>query len=372
MVTQGFVMTMLPLTGPTLLLDKEKCFNNIMAIIEKARKNAIAFRPHFKTHQSLEIGKWFRNLGVTKITVSSLKMAEYFADDGWDDITVAFPVNVHEKSRINKLAKKITLNLLVVSSENIEWLARETQYAINLFIEIDNGSHRSGLAPTDTQTIDAILSATQQFPQLQFAGFLAHAGHSYKVVGDRNKIKAVHHESLGILHSLKEKYVNQYPNLVLSPGDTPTCSVAENFEGVDEIRPGNLVFYDYMQYHIGSCSLEQIAVAMACPVVAVYPERNEVVVHGGAVHLSKDFIALTDGKPCYGKVVTLTDIGWNTEETGMYVKSLSQEHGIIHAENAGRIKIGDWLGVLPIHSCLTADAMKSYLTLEGERISMMH
>jgi D-serine deaminase-like pyridoxal phosphate-dependent protein len=362
---------MLSLTGPTLLLDKEKCFNNIMANIEKARKNAITFRPHFKTHQSHEVGRWFRNLGVTKITVSSLKMAEYFADDGWGDITVAFPVNVHEKNRINTLAKKITLNLLVVSAENIEWLARETRHTINLFIEIDNGSHRSGVAPTDTQTIDAILSAIKQFPGLRFTGFLAHAGHSYKIVGDRSKIKAVHNTSIGLLLSLKEKYAGEYPNLILSPGDTPTCSVAENFKGVDEIRPGNLVFYDYMQYHIGSSSLEQIAVAMACPVVAVYPERDEVVVHGGAVHLSKDFITLSDGKPCYGKVVYLTHTGWSTEETGMYVKSLSQEHGIIHAEKAGKIKIGDWLGVLPIHSCLTADAMKSYLTLDGERISMM-
>jgi len=33
---------------------------------------------------------------------------------------------------------------------------------------------------------------------------------------------------------------------------------------VDEIRPGNFVFYDLMQYRIGSCSVGQIAVAMAC------------------------------------------------------------------------------------------------------------
>jgi len=171
---------------------------------------------------------------------------------------------------------------------------------------------------------------------------------------------------------LKQKYQSRYPNISFALGDTPTCSVAETFTGVDEMRPGNFVFYDCTQVAIGSCSCEQIAVAMACPVVGTYPERNEIVVHGGAVHFSKDFLLLPDGKS-FGKVVCLTETGWSTEETGMYIKSLSQEHGIIHAKKnqIENIKVGDWLGVLPVHSCLTADAMKAYRTLEGETITMM-
>ncbi len=31
-------------------------------------------------------------------------------------------------------------------------------------------------------------------------------------------------------------------------------------------------------------------------------------------------------------------------------------------------KVGDLLGVLPVHSCLTADLLKEYQTLDGERI----
>lgn len=114
----------LQLVEPTLLLDKQKCLANINAMAERANRSNVIFRPHFKTHQSHEVGRWIRNAGVQKITVSSVKMADYFAEDGWTDITVAFPVNVHEKRRINELAEKITLNLLVVTPENIGWLAR--------------------------------------------------------------------------------------------------------------------------------------------------------------------------------------------------------------------------------------------------------
>lgn len=330
-------------------------------------------RPHFKTHQSHEIGRWFRNAGITKITVSSLKMAEYFAADGWDDITVAFPVNVHEKERINRLAKKVTLNLLVVAPETIAWLGREVHQPVKVFIEIDNGYHRTGVSPTDFNTINDILTSIKNYSLIRFAGFLSHAGHSYKAAGDKNKILDIHKESIGVMLPLKEKYSNAFPELILSTGDTPTCSLANNFNGVDEIRPGNLVFYDLAQHALGSCSLDQIAVVMACPVVATYPDRNEVVIYGGAVHFSKDSSMLPDDAIHYGKVVTLTEHGWDIKETGMYVKSLSQEHGVIHAkkELAAKINVGDFLGILPVHSCLTSDAMKSYLTLEGERISRL-
>ena len=37
---------------------------------------------------------------------------------------------------------------------------------------------------------------------------------------------------------------------------------------------------------------------IACPVVALHPERKEVIIYGGAVHLSKD--NYTDGVVKYG------------------------------------------------------------------------
>ncbi|MEJ0055890.1 MAG: hypothetical protein WDN75_09720 [Bacteroidota bacterium] len=70
---------------------------------EKARKLKVSFRPHFKTHQSHEVGRWFRAEGVNSCTVSSVKMASYFAEDGWKDITVAFPLNVLEIKEVNRL-----------------------------------------------------------------------------------------------------------------------------------------------------------------------------------------------------------------------------------------------------------------------------
>ncbi|MCB9316932.1 MAG: hypothetical protein H6569_12400 [Lewinellaceae bacterium] len=122
------------LDKPTLLLNTKKCRANIEKMVQKAQRNNIAFRPHFKTHQSREIDNWFRAYGIDRITVSSLTMANYFAADGWNDITVAFPANIREIATINALASAIQLNLLVESVETVEQLAQKLK-APAAFIE---------------------------------------------------------------------------------------------------------------------------------------------------------------------------------------------------------------------------------------------
>jgi len=144
-----------------------------------------------------------------------------------------------------------------------------------------------------------------------------------------------------------------------------------DFSAVDEIRPGNFVFYDWMQHQISSCTIEDIAVCMACPVVAIHADRNEIVVYGGGVHLSKDRV-LENEKVCFGKAVKLKEGGWDTQIIGS-IKKLSQEHGIISmsTEEISQVKVGDLIGVIPVHSCLAADLQGHYLTTSGERIEKM-
>jgi D-serine deaminase-like pyridoxal phosphate-dependent protein len=357
---------------PTLLLNEEVCRANIRRMAEKARQLGISFRPHFKTHQSHAVGRWFRAEGVNAITVSSWAMAEYFAADGWNDIAIAFPLNPREHDSINRLAQTITLTLTVSNAEALEQLIPNLHHALRVYIEIDTGYQRTGIAPGNTREIDAILALIRSNEKISFAGFLSHAGHSYKA-RSKAEILSIHEASKAKAVAVAAHYRADYPSLIVSVGDTPTCSVADDFSGVQEIRPGNFVFYDVTQQAIGSCQEENIAVALACPVVALYPERSEIVVHGGAVHASKDLLK-TDMGVMYGRVVRLQDNGWSRSVEGAYVKSLSQEHGIIHATDAllQSVKPGDVLGMLPVHSCLMADAMKAYQTCTGEHLAMMH
>ena len=124
-----------------------------------------------------------------------------------------------------------------------------------------------------------------------------------------------------------------------------------------------------MQVIIGSCTREEVSAIVACPVVAIHKDRGEVIIFGGAVHFSKEAI-YTQGKGDYhGDVVILHDGIWSCEETGAYLSWVTQEHGIVKAPESfiNKIKIGDFIGVIPVHSCLAANLMKnSTLILKQE------
>ncbi|WP_321516663.1 alanine racemase [Marinifilum fragile] len=347
-------------TKPTLLLDECKCRENIKTMALKAKQKGLIFRPHFKTHQSLEVGEWYKELGVDKITVSSLEMAEYFSSE-WNDITVAFPVNILEIDTINSLAKKITLNLLIESKDAALFLKENVKYALGIFIKIDVGYNRVGVKPDNTHLIEEILEVIDASESLKFSGFLAHAGHTYNCIS-KEEILQIHEKAVRCLHPLKLKYESRYPDSIISYGDTPSCSVAENFEGIDEIRPGNFVFYDLAQVQIGSTTIDYIAVAVVCPIVAIYKERKEIVIYGGGVHFSKDCLEDEHYGAICGKVVERDQDKWGNEIPGMYLKKLSQEHGIVHVPDSeiDNYKLGDCLTILPVHACMTANELKSY------------
>ena len=357
---------------PTLLLDKEKAISNLERMVAKAQRNQCVLRPHFKTHQSHQVGAWFRDMGVESITVSSVSMAEYFAKDGWKDITIAFPVNLAEIEEINALASSVQLNLLVESMESAEFLSEHLNHSAGIFIKIDLGTHRTGIDPDDLGFLEKLSNKIDQSGNMKFMGFLGHSGHSY---GARaaSEISKVHERSREIMSDLKDHFLGSYPDLFISVGDTPTCSVVEDFTWADEMRPGNFIFYDLMQHQIGSCREQDIAVGVACPVVALHPERNEIVIYGGGVHFSKDFILNPDGSRNYGGMVQSIETGWGALHPEVYLKKLSQEHGILHAPDDffTEVKPGDVLIILPVHSCMTANLLKTYQTFDHEVIRMM-
>jgi D-serine deaminase-like pyridoxal phosphate-dependent protein len=361
---------MISITKPTLLLSKEQTLANINKMYDKARNSNTHFRPHFKTHNSAFIGNWFRRLGIHSITVSSVSMAKYFAAYGWRDITIAFPMNLLELGQLPELTNELNLSIQADSAAILQQIESGLSYRVGFFIEIDTGHHRTGVPWKDLAEIDRMLDIISRSNRLQFKGFITHSGHTYHA-DSLEEILDIFKDTVVKMNYLKEIYQEAWPGMIISVGDTPSCSLATDLSGVDEIRPGNFIFYDLMQYSLGSCTLDDISVAVACPVVTRSAQRNEIVIYGGAIHFSKDFLYKSNGERIYGYVVRFEDRTWSKPVSGAYLASLSQEHGIIRAprEFVEEIQPGDVLGILPVHSCLTANLMKGYMTTEGEAIN---
>lgn len=357
-------------TTPTLIINEEICRSHIQQMSEKAKVSGVLFRPHFKTHVSHDIGLWFRDVGVKAITVSSVSMAEYFALNGWEDITIAFPFNPLDLERVKNLACNTILNVLISGKKVAEFISQKIDFPINVFVEVDTGYKRSGISDKNTEEIIEVIQLLLNNNFLKVKGILSHFGNSYSHKAD--EVPDLWNQSISRLQSVK-KSLSGFGDFIISVGDTPCCTLVKNFKGVDEVRPGNFVFYDVMQAYSGICSYKDIAVAVACPVVDLHPERSEFVIHGGAVHFSKEFVLEANGEKNYGLICTQTQNGWSLPVSEVYIKSLSQEHGIVKASNdfIRNLNIGDLVFVLPIHSCLTVQCYNSYLTLYGKTLDHM-
>ena len=347
---------------PTLIVNKTIALNNLDRMINVANKNNLILRPHFKTHQSIEIGNWFKEKGVTSITVSSITMAEFFSSE-WDDITIAFPLNILEIDKLNFMITRNKVKLLIDSISSLKILNSQLQDSIEVYLKIDVGYNRAGLKVEEKQKIKSIIEFCKTSEKISFLGFLAHFGDSYK---SRNtvEIKNVFEKSIERIKVLSDGF----PNYQISIGDTPTCSTINKYpEFINEIRPGNFIFYDLAQYKIGSCEIEDIAIRMICPVVSIYEEREEVLIYGGSVHFSKDILRENEndkfGYVYFGEA-------WDVSNKIGYIKSLSQEHGIVKLEKKIDLKIGDQLNVIPVHSCLAVDKMGTFYE-SGKRIEIM-
>lgn len=354
---------------PRLLIDKEKCLRNIEKMVRKAALHHLSLRPHFKTHQSAEIGSWFMDFGVKAITVSSFEMARYFAEAGWTDILVAFPFHPGEMDALIRLSDQCLLSILVDSPAVLPFL-NHIPYPVRFYVDVDTGYGRTGIRAEQTDLIEQVIVKAGANPRLEFAGFYCHAGHSYKAA-DPAERTAIHRKAIGDLEGLKNRFGSYGPRILY--GDTPNCSVQEDFGRIDEITPGNFVFYDLIQLALGACSMEEIAVAMECPVAGRYPSKGRILVHGGAIHFSKDTL-MKGGSAIFGQLVAQTENGWEPADAARYLSNLTQEHGILECDTdlINRTGIGENLLFLPVHSCLTANLMRTYHTLDGQVVTTMN
>ncbi|REL38201.1 hypothetical protein DYD21_06220 [Rhodohalobacter sp. SW132] len=359
-------MPNIPLSRPKAVVFEQHCKSNIKSMQNKAQSAGAVFRPHFKTHQSLEIGQWFRDEGVTGITVSTPEMAKYFASDSWDDITIGFPFYSGQIHEINELTNHCSLKLFVHRPEDVRYLATELTNPVSIFIEINAGYGRSGVNIYNSELIREIIKACEESQKTRFYGFYIHDGDTYKVHGS-SEVESVIKRDFSALNNLKKNW----PDASVSLGDTPSCSLLNEFPGIDELTPGNLVFYDLMQVNIGSCTYSQVGLLIKAPVAQLKPKSNECIIHGGAVHFSKDNIHM-DGKQSYGQPVTVSDNGKIKPINGSSLVALSQEHGTVtglkELQNAlGKNELEE-IWICPVHSCLTANLFKEYHTYSGSVI----
>lgn len=356
------------LKTPSLILDVERVRKNAAKMKNLAAKNNVRLRPHIKTHKCTEVARLQTPPPHAAVTVSTLAEARAFAAAGFTDLTYAVPIEPGKFGEAVEIIRRdgVKLNLLTDDPETVGELDRAAGKAgvrFEVFLKIDCGYHRCGVEPHTRAALEIPEQITAA-RNLNFAGILTHAGHSYDVrtLEEVEEIARQERDKMvALAENLRRKGI-EVP--CVSIGSTPTMSRIDDLAGVTEIRPGNYIFFDGFQATLGTCGFEDCALTVLTAVTHRSRDRKKIIIDAGAIALSKDRGAVQFEKNCgYGKVLDLegTDLGLSLE-------ALSQEHGAVRVSDEAvleKLKVGTRLRILANHSCLTAAQHRHYNVLEN-------
>lgn len=370
------------LPTPSLIIDRNIFAANCEKMLANAAAMGADFRPHIKTHKTVEgteLQLGSGSLKTDKIVVSTMAEAwgvlplveKYIIND----IHFSLPVL---KSRLGELADLAGMvphvRLMLDNAEQLNVLAQysKTHGLSNkwsVFLKIDMGTKRAGLANGSDSLKETIAKFTSGdvAPYVELYGFYCHAGHSYSANGIA-LAKDLLLEEIAHANRAAEYAIGVNPawggNLTISVGATPTAhsssiTTAHDIDqsvgklaGKLELHAGCYPCCDLQQVSTGLVSLGDVSITVLAEVVSTYPGRGEKgpgeqLVNAGVLALAREFSAV----PGHGVVVSPSGFeNWS-------VGRLSQEHGILvplEDKPTEFLPLGTVVRIVPQHACIAA------------------
>ncbi|XP_059829872.1 D-serine dehydratase isoform X1 [Hypanus sabinus] len=352
---------------PAFTVDIRKVKSNARKMTERCQTLGVQLRPHMKTHKTLECADIMTRGSQRCIVVSTLTEARFYADNGYDDILYAYPLPIDKVEACAELAERLEMFHVLVDSEvavlelKRRRLRDKKSWLVWLKLDCNNG--RAGVQPEDSKAL-VLAKFIADSEGMELAGVYAHCGNSYEATGVE-EIQAVAQETtsatLKFVEKLEKAGVRRPRSSI---GSTPSCSHPVSDMGrLNELHPGNYIFYDVQQLMIGSCQMDDIAVRVLTRVIGHYPHRNQLLVDCGWTGLSLHSL---------GKLPT----GYAIIEGHPELKlvGMTQEHGKIESISGkldfDKFPLGSLISLIPYHACATA-AMHPvyYVHSEGKIIA---
>jgi D-serine deaminase-like pyridoxal phosphate-dependent protein len=361
------------LNTPRLILDADRLERNAARMRARCDALGVTLRPHLKTAKSTDVARIAADGTCGPITVSTLAEAEYFAAAGWHDILYSTAIAPAKLARAHRIQHDHDARLMLVLDDPAAAAAiGEAAAALGarfaILIEIDCGEHRSGTAPASDELLAIAAVIDANAPQLELAGVMTHAGHSY-ALDDPAPIRALaeveRHAAVASADLLRQ---HGYACPIVSIGSTPTVMFAAHLAGVTEVRAGIYLFGDLSQLSRGVCTREDIAVSVLATVIG-HQRRGanpSLIVDAGALALSKD-VGANRFMPNAGYGL-VCDAATLEPLDALAVTTVHQEHGGVPVPDESwfeRLPIGSIVRILPNHACLTCAAYGSYDVLRG-------
>lgn len=359
------------LETPAAVIDVPRMQHNIRRMQSRMDALGVRFRPHVKTSKCVEVARAQIAAGATGITVSTLKEATRFFDEGVTDILYAVGMVASKLPAALALRRRgCDLKIItdsVASAQAIVAFGAEFGETFDVWIEIDTDGHRSGIRPDEAALLDVARVLHEGGATL--GGVMTHAGSSYDYDTPEALAAIAEQERAGCVLAATRLRDAGLPCPVVSVGSTPTALAATQLEGVTEVRAGVYVFFDLVMHNVGVCTTDELALSVLTTVIGHQADKGWAIVDAGWMAMSRDRGTQKQKRDFgYGQVCRID----GSVVPGYVLSGANQEHGILSREGdpdpdiVTRFPIGTLLRVMPNHACATGAQFPEYHAIDPE------
>jgi D-threonine aldolase len=340
--------------SPALLIYPDRAAENLRRMIAIAR-DVERLRPHMKTHKLAPLVDAHLALGIRRFKCATIAEAEMVARAGAADVLLAYqPVgpNVRRLVELVHAFPHVRFSALVDDERvavAVSDAAAQAGISLGLWLDLDVGMHRTGVAPGDDAA--RLYRRLAALPAIDACGLHAYDGH----LRDRDLAArtAQVDQAFAPVAALRRDLVDQgVPVPVVVAGGTPTFPVHARRTGV-ELSPGTSVLWDG-GYGTQLPDLDFLAAALVLTRVVSKPGDHRV-----CVDLGHKAIASEGPHP---RVLLLQpeaiDAPAKTTVLGAPILDAtfvghSEEHLVFESAAAPSMQVGDVLYGIPWHICPT-------------------
>lgn len=337
---------------PALILDLDAFEGNLKRLADAVGRR-VRVRAHAKTHKCPEIGKRQVAAGAVGLCCQKVSEAEAMIDGGIADVLVSNEiVGARKLERLAALARRAHLGVCVDNVDNVrdlEAAMRRAGARIDVYIELEVGMHRCGVAPGAPAL--ALARSIAASASLRFAGLHAYHGRAQHIRSSDERLAVIKNAAL---HVKNTKALLQEAGIacpIVTGAGTGTFMFEVELGAWDEIQPGSYVFMDW-DYARNEWAPPMPRFAHSLFVLATVMSRpgpQLAIVDAGLKASSVD-----SGMPAV----------W--DRPGLAYTRASDEHGWVEiAPSAAAPGLGDKLLLVPGHCDPTVNLYDWYVCVRG-------
>jgi D-serine deaminase-like pyridoxal phosphate-dependent protein len=343
---------------PALILDLDAFERNLDRMTDALKERNVRLRPHAKSHKCPEIALRQIARGAVGICCQKVSEAAVFVAAGINDILITNQVVGAAKiRRVMALAAVARIGVLIDHPLQVQALAVAAQagaVSLDVYIEVDVGSHRCGVAlGTDAARLAELIVASSP---LRFAGLHCYHGGAQHLREPSERAAAIA-AAAELARTTKQDIEAKGIEVdIITGAGTGTFTHERDSNIYNELQPGSYIFMDrdYTDNRLGEDDVCFEQALFVKTTVMSRPTVDRAVVDAGLKASSID-----SGMPS----------AWQRDDLH-YLKA-SDEHGVLATANAGAIALGEQLMLVPGHCDPTVNLYDMLICVRGKSVEAL-